>query len=450
MGRIFTATTDWILGRTANPGLDKARKIPPVVPVITGPFEISINTLSSGNAYIGWTLSTCSIRITNQPQPNHNVILRNRDTSTGGQIIFRSAFGSANQDTLALTLPGDGSSVNFFIGGKFGSPSNDDQDGGISVTDAGTGDVLHQRTLMVRVRKNANNLTVGERDRFLRAYATLNASTTLYQIFLDSHNAAADDEIHRRSSFLPWHRAFVLSLERHLQTIDPSVTIPYWHFDQASPKIFSPDFMGGAPNAVGRVAFSATNPLRNWTVSGVPGVVRLPSFNTATSGAQWDGGAGLNAVRDETATLALDPGFARFSSDMEDDPHDTAHISFSTGPLISPATATQDPLFFLLHSNIDRLWAKWQWATNRYDTSNIDTYSLQPTPTVGDFLTDTMWPWNGVTASPRPSTAPGGTLIQLAFPSKPGPTPTVADVIDYIGKTQGNSNYFDYDDVPLS
>jgi len=432
-----------------NPGLDKARKIPPPLPVITGPFEVSINTLSSGNAYIGWTLSSCSIRITNQPQANRDVILKNRDTSTGGQIIFRSAFGSANQDTLSLTLPGDGSPVNFFIGGKFGFPSTDDQDGGISVTDAATSGVLHQRTLMVRVRKNANNLTVGERDRFLNAYATLNATTPDYQVFLDSHNAAAANEIHHRPSFLPWHRAFVLSLERHLQTIDPSVTIPYWHFDQPSPKIFGPDFMGGTPNSVGRVPFSATNPLRNWAIFGVTGVTRPPSFDTATSGAQWDGGAGLVAVQSEAVTLALGPGWEQFE-DMELDPHDTAHTCFSSGPLISPATATQDPLFFLLHSNIDRLWAKWQQKMNRYDTPNTATYSPQPAPAIGDFLTDTMWPWNGVTASPRPSTAPGGPLIQLAFPSKPGPTPTVADVIDYIGKTQGNSNYFDYDDVPLS
>jgi hypothetical protein len=40
-------------------------------------------------------------------------------------------------------------------------------------------------------------------------------------------------------------------------------------------------------------------------------------------------------------------------------------------------------------------------------------------------------------------------LPQLSFPSKPGPVPTVADVIDYIGQTQGNSSYFDYDDVPF-
>ena len=441
--------TDSIFKKNSNTGLEKARIIPPppaVPSIITGPFELSINSLSTGKAYIGWTLSACSIRITNQPQAAKSVILKNKDTTKGGQVVFRNAFTSPESDTLALTIPGDGSPANFFVGGKFGSPSTEDQDGGISITDTSNA-VLHQRTLMVRVRKNANNLTVRERDRFLTAYATLNSSAAAYQVFLESHNGDADPEIHRRSSFLPWHRAFMISIERHLQAIDPSVTVPYWHFDQPSPNLFSPDFMGGTPNAAGRVSFNATNPLRNWSILGVPGVIRMPSFNTATSGAQWDGGAGLNPVLNETSTLTLGTNWSSFF-DMEDDPHDTAHSSFSTGPITSPETATRDPLFFLLHSNIDRLWAKWQLANNRYDTSAASYSTVSPT--IGDNLADTMWPWNGVAGIPRPPTAPGGPLVQLSFPSKPGPIPTVADVLDYIGKTQGNSCFFDYDDVPFT
>jgi tyrosinase len=229
------------------------------------------------------------------------------------------------------------------------------------------------------------------------------------------------------------------SFERHLQVIDPSVTVPNWHFDQPSPNLFSPDFMVAIPNSVGRVTFSPTNPLRNWQIAGVTGVIRIMSFNTTTSGAPVD---------NETAVLALGPDFDSFSF-MENDPHDFAHNSISTGPLRSQATATQDPLFFLLHSNIDRLWAKWQRTRNLFNIADPNTYSPGTGARIGDFLTDTMWPWNGVSGSPRPPTAPGGPLPQLSFPSKPGPLPTVADVIDYIGQTQGNSSYFDYDDVPF-
>jgi len=425
--------------KTANTGLDQARKIPPVVPVITGAFELSINNAPSGASYIGWSLSACSLRITNQPQPNLNVILTNRG-ATGGQVIFRTNYGDPDQATLPLTLPGNGTPVTFFVGGKFGSPSTDDQDGGISVTDAATSNVLHQRTLMVRIRKNANILTPAERDRFLYAYAALNASAPDYQGFLDSHNLDADPEIHQRPAFLPWHRAFVLHIERRLQFVDSSAALPYWRFDQPSPNVFSPGFMGGTPNSAGRVSFDSTNSLRNWTVNGTTGVIRVPSFNTNTSGGN---------VMNEASTLALGLNFVNFRT-MEGNPHGRAHTSFGSGPITSPPTATQDPLFFLLHCNVDRLWARWQLTNNLWNTPNAATYSDVGSVKPGDALGDTMWPWNGVTGGTRPPTAPGGPLPQLAFPSKPPPQVTVRDVIDYIGRTQGNSNYFDYDDVPFT
>jgi tyrosinase len=425
-------------GNTANPGLSRAAEVPPPsFVVITGPFELTIHGTTSGNIYLGWTPTQCTLRITNAPQSNLNVILKNRDISSGGQVDFRTTYTSADQATLPLTVPGDGSAVTFFVGGKFGSPSFHDQDGAISIHDAATDAVLHQRTIMVRVRKDANVLTNAERDRFLTAFASLNSNAAVYQAFVDNHNSAADPEIHGRPSFLVWHRAFVLHLERLLQAIDPSVAIPYWRFERTAPNVFIAEFMGGAPNSAGRVNLSAANPLRNWTISGVTGIVRVPGFNT-TSGAP--------SLLNETATLQLGTVYSDFRT-MENDPHGSAHVSFNTGPITSIGNATKDPLFFLLHCNVDRLWALWQLAKNRWDTPNTDTYSGAAQP--GDGLTDTMWPWNGVTGGTRPSTAPGGPMPQPGFPSKPSPQPIVQEMIDYIGRTQGNTNNFDYDDVPF-
>jgi hypothetical protein len=52
--------------------------------------------------------------------------------------------------------------------------------------------------------------------------------------------------------------------------------------------------------------------------------------------------------------------FARFRR-MEGAPHGFAHTSFD-GPVNNPPTAPKDPLFFLLHVNVDRLWAFWEPA----------------------------------------------------------------------------------------
>ena len=445
MGSLTTTKKD----KSANSGLDKARKIPPPAPVVAGQYEISINTLATGPSYISWTPAACTIRITNQPLPAQSVILTNRGAA-GGQVVFRATYAGTEQATLPLTVPGDGTPVSFYVAGEFGKASTADQDGGISVTDATTKSVLNQKPLMVRIRKDANTLTPAERDRFLAAYATLNQ--TDYQGFLGSHDDDADDEIHRRPAFLPWHRAFILHIERKLQAIDASVALPYWRFDQTSPNLFNSDFMGGTPNPAGRVSFSATNELRNWTVNGTTGVIRVPYFDPATSPAT---GAPVSPtfptgfpLIDEAATLALGTTFAIFRR-MEGTPHGAAHSSFSDGPITSPPTATEDPIFFLLHCNIDRLWAKWQFNNALWGSSSVAAYSPGTSVKPGDAIADTMWPWNGVTGGTRPPTAPGGPLAQLNFSSKPDPSPILGDLIDYIGKTEGNSNHFDYDDVPF-
>lgn len=432
-------------GNTANPGLQRAQEVPPPsFTVVTGPFELMVHGAATGALYLGWTPVECTLRVTNTPAADVSVILRNRDTAMGGQVVFRIGYATANQDTLALTLPADGSTVTFFVRGRFGSPSFHDQDGAISIHDATTNTVLHQRTLMVRIRKNANVLTIAERDRFLNAIAAINASNALYQVFVDSHTGAADPEIHGRPSFLVWHRAFVLSLERQLQAIDASVAMPYWRFDQTAPNVFASDFMGGTPGTADRVTFTGTNPLRVWSVNGgSAGIIRRASFDLTTGAAN---------VIDETATLALGTNYVSFRT-MEGNPHGSAHVSFDNGPINSIGTASQDPLFFMLHCNVDRLWAKWQLARNLWSAGDSDAYSSAGTVRPGDILTDTLWPWNGIASRISPPAAPGGSptgsFPQLSFPSKPSPLITVGEVIDYIGRAQGNTNNFDYDDVPF-
>jgi tyrosinase len=426
-------------GNTANPGLSRAAEVPPPsFVVVSGSFELMIHGAATGNLYLSWTPTQCTLRINNSPQPVQNVVLKNRDTTTGGQVVFGMSYAGANADTLPLTVPGDGSTVTFYVAGKFGKPSFHNQDGCISINDGTTDVPLHQRTLMVRIRKNANVLTIAERDRFLAAYAALNANSVAYQVFLDSHNAISDSEIHGRPSFLPWHRAFVLDIERQIQAIDASVAIPYWRFERSAPNLLDPAFMGGDPDGTGRVSLTPTNPLRNWTVGGFTGIIRVPGFNRTT---------GSPSLRNEVDTLALGTTFLPFSQ-MEGDPHGSAHVSFNNGPITDPGTATQDPLFFLLHCNVDRIWALWQAANNRWNVPDTDTYDDGGSSRQGDGLPDTLWPWNGITGGTRPPTAPGGTLPQLSYSSKPSPLVTVQELVDYIGHTEGNANNYDYDDVP--
>ncbi len=85
--------------------------------------------------------------------------------------------------------------------------------------------------------------------------------------------------------------------------------------------------------------------------------------------------AAPDGLRNETQTLALGNQYAAFRS-LEGNPHGSAHTSFG-GSISSIPTAAKDPLFFLLHCNVDRLWAKWQWLNRRFDVTDIDAYRFR-------------------------------------------------------------------------
>lgn len=142
--------------------------------------------------------------------------------------------------------------------------------------------------------------------------------------------------------------------------------------------------------------------------------------------------------------------------EMEGDPHGLAHTSFGGSSWIRAAgTAPRDPLFFLLHCNVDRLWARWQWLNNRFDGTQPKTYFFRgsvnsnPATAIGHNLLDTMWPWNNITGGPRPPNAPRTPFPSAPTASAPNPAPTPGEMIDYQGFLSAQSYMnFAYDDVP--
>src|SRR4030095_3541075 len=293
---------------------------------------------------------------------------------------------------------------------------------------------------MVRVRKNAESLTNAERDRSVAAFAQLNdQGNGKFTDFRNMHTDVSSPQAHGAPGFLPWHRAYLLDLERELQAIDASVSLPYWRFDAAATKLFTLDFFVFSGQK-GTVSFSNTNPLQFWVTDGVPGINRGPRNN-------WDPTTQPGpTVFTEAQTFALGTQYPTFR-DMEGNPHGTAHTRWD-GFIRQIGTAAKDPLFFLLHCNVDRLWAKWQRLNSRFNSAQANSYDSNPGNPIGHNLPDTMWPWNGVTGAPRPPTAPGGPLASSPCVSAPGPQPHVEDTLDYHGVINANSRLgFEYDDV---
>src|SRR5262245_26870541 len=168
--------------------------------------------------------SPCQIRQTPAAAPLTVKFSSAAAAAGGGEAVFYASrtVGATPTATLTLTLPANGGWVDFGLGGKLGKPSIDDKDCLLVATPAG-GTVV-KVPLMVRVRKNANKLKPRERDRFLLALARLNAAQgpapSAYQTLRNMHVAGApDQQEHRGPHFLPWHRTYLLDLERKLQAI---------------------------------------------------------------------------------------------------------------------------------------------------------------------------------------------------------------------------------------
>jgi tyrosinase len=416
--------------------------------------QLSVEILVNGTEdptddYVTWAPTRCQIRVHSSTNVTGdvNVVLDSPTADQAGEVLFGEALpfparSVATEEMLPMSLPASSDWREFVIAGKFERPSTADKDAVIVVraNDPGAA-VIGEHRLMVRVRKNANRLTPAERDRFLTALATHNMVEGRYAPYQDIH-ALASSQAHGYTAFLPWHRAFILRLERELQAIDPSVALPYWRFDEPAPNVFNLDFMGVSSGWW--VQFSSANPIRLWSLPGFVGINRAPTFLPSQN----------PLVVDEDAIVGAPASYWYLCNPLESNPHGRAHVEAGGGGSLGFLdTAVRDPLFFLLHANVDRLWAKWQWVNDLFDNGPYAYWPQGSAPSsdpwTGHYLGDTMWPWNGVTGPPRPVSAPGGAFPVSTRYQAPPSTPRPASVIDYRGRVRAESDLgYCYDDVP--
>ena len=509
------------------------------------PFSATSEETAKRSAYIGWSPVRLTVIGTN-PSGKPNVVrLRSKSLTSGNvQLIFKVDATAEPADEITLDLGGEGRAT-CFVAGKFqeGKPHNGASPEGKDVTvEAAWEDqpskIKGSLAFMIRVRRDAQELTDNARDDFTRALAELNdcGKGVYVTDFVAMHVEGADDSQHGDSHFLPWHRLYLLDLERLLQSVNPVVTLPYWRFDQPAPRVFSEDFMGETEfispattrftrgTSGGKMAgFKSTNGLSGWKIGKRNGIERAAFFNTQTDAAPGLP-AGLGRTTDfslisEAKALALgtlglhipeilvsrgrgpdfelgfpvSPPFERDRkrdqlrllsrlpsgfSRMEATPHGAAHVSFN-GPINYVPTAPEDPLFFLLHCNVDRLWAMWQFATGKDEPSEYASYPYQnkrevsftlPSHLTGLFAEDykvvdaLQWPWDDTWSKPY-NMRPPGTRSRNFTKSRTGKSiyadmPSIIDAIDAYGyhdavnSSAGAPRYtnylgFAYDDVPF-
>ena len=216
------------------------------------------------------------------------------------------------------------------------------------------------------VRKDHRALTTDEQNRFLNAFTQVNALNALGPL-VDIHSNSIH-QMHSNPRFLPWHRIYLLRLEELLMMVDPTVCIPYWKSseEQAFP---------------------------SWLLGFTPTVTLIGGPHTVTRN------IGAFAFLPNAAAVSAAMANSTFNSFAPalEGVHNSGHV-WVGGSMQSIPTAPADPVFWMHHAEIDRIWAAWQSG-----------HPGQNPPLTG--AAATMDPWSENEAATRDITALGYTYV---------------------------------------
>jgi hypothetical protein len=264
------------------------------------------------------------------------------------------------------------------------------------------------------VRRNAAKVSQAERDKLRDAILALDARLYPDGVSLwDKQDAIHQaTHVHGGPAFLPWHRELINRFEALLQEIDPTVALHYWDWTTdprasnngagGTTNLFTNTFMGSASGQMGAPFGSLDNSgvfAGSREQTGNPADPPQDVTRTVAAGAP-------GVASDLTITTTGDglPEADQYSAMRQalENAHNSAH-GYIGGDIGFGHTAFEDPFVFLLHSNVDRLWAKWQRASGR-------DWRLDPNRVYGAegssfVINQNMEPWAGASGL-RPWSAP--------------------------------------------
>jgi tyrosinase len=173
--------------------------------------------------------------------------------------------------------------------------------------------------------------------------------------------------------FLPWHRAYLVMFEAALRDVtrDASFALPYWDWttDRALPEHFTSPTYNGQPNALfePRRFIDAREEIPDEFV----GQSLFQQIYDETDFELF----GTTRARGQNSTDARWIQARGSSGPLESQAHDSVHgivggSREGQSGLMASSLSALDPIFWLHHCNIDRIWAVWnqrggQNTTNR-------------------------------------------------------------------------------------
>jgi tyrosinase len=251
---------------------------------------------------------------------------------------------------------------------------------------------------------------------------------------------------HQSWYFLPWHRGYLMALEQHLRAEivnlkGPSTwALPYWNYFGSGGEFKMPPAFAhqklpdGSANPLFVTARYGPDNNGNIFVPTRTAVQKQVNLRSAGDGVTED--ALLNNLFTGDDDKTPPPGFGgpdtgfshggEASGNIENDPHNLVHVYVggSRGLMSDPGTAALDPIFYLHHANIDRMWSRWNANTanrNPKDSQWLDGPASQgERPFVMPRPDGSSW-----TFTPRDMTDRG--QVNYSYDDmSPAPTPPVS------------------------
>jgi hypothetical protein len=283
------------------------------------------------------------------------------------------------------------------------------------------------------VRKNQAFLTDPEKLKFVSAVLALKAEKTgpnpqdnTYDQYVQWHKDTIDDatgrnDAHKGPAFFAWHRVFLLEFEKDLQRIsgDPNLGLPYWDWridNSPTSSIWANNFMGGNGKASDNWAVT-DGPFRRgqWELH-VRYSVDEPTYLRRQFGSDPDANS-LPTGQDVQAALDATPfdvapwnensasGFRNMAEGYIPPQYNPQtyilkmhnRVHYWVGGSMIPITSPNDPVLFLHHCFMDKLWSDWQvLELQRGGPIDHSLYLPEHGARPGHNLDDKMRPWNTV------------------------------------------------------
>jgi hypothetical protein len=188
--------------------------------------------------------------------------------------------------------------------------------------------------------------------------------------------------------FFAWHRLFLLYLEKQLQDAasDPTLRLPYWDYTNSAEVKMPTAFT--EPTYTDTAGVTQPNPLYEPR--------RAPGWQ--------QGRASLDANSTNIDSALKDQSFSSYQSNIERNIHGYVHCSVSVSCPVpdmgSVPYSANDPIFWIHHANIDRLWSCWSSNASHHNPNDqnflnksfrfVSAGGQEVTNKVGDLFAGTL------------------------------------------------------------